>query len=816
MENSILVRFGVKLDDLTAGLDSAKSAVKRDTEAMRDAMDNAGKGGASAMASAFSGIGATVRSTMEGAGGDIGKLGSTATKVAGDMTRGFSALPGVLGAVGTAALALGAAVVGLLALKGAADAAAEYTEEAMKLGRGMAVSATTASVWMAAMADVGASTGELQAASSGLTRKLKENEDDMNRLGLVTRGANGDLLGMDTIMRNAISTVNSYKEGTDRNMAAQAIFGRGVAGNSKLLLANTEVMEQNEAYMRQLGGTVGVESVQAWEAYDSAMDRVSLGMTALRNTIGNAVMPVLGKLGSWLSDILPAAVTVVRGALGGLMASFWLVKNGVVVVWETINAMVTTVAEPIRALAEAIYLVMKGDFAGAKSALADIGKNISAAWGTAMDEMVKSSEESSTRIIALFNNTDSAGPDGKGNKYTAAPDAPKKEKAEKVTKEKAEKAEPAEKSKMGEWEEANTAAKAYYELTNSLRVRDLSEDVDYWNARAEEAGQGTADATRSLAKASAAKLAMLKKDGADGRAMSEEVVAEAERAALSAIELARQRSAADIALGSMTVEQRIEQERGFEAERFNILVMAQTARIAMAEQDPNSAPGALMREKNKMLEVERAYELKKGVLLQQSRIEQDKFAQSFKGSMESSFAGILKTFATGTMTIRSLFRSMGKAILDSMIDVFAKIAAKWAATQIANLVMSKTTTAAAISGEAAKAGAGGVASMAAAPFPLNMTAPVFGAAMATLAGSFGVVASAAGGFDIPAGMNPITQLHQREMVLPAEHADTIRGLSAGGGGGVDTLHWHGTPDDTIKAKDLARVLKKMHRNFQFV
>lgn len=811
MENSILVRFGVKLDELFTGLDSAKNAVKRDTEAMRSTMDNAGKGGASAMASAFSGIGATVRSTMEGAGGDIGKLGSTATKVAGDMTRGFSALPGVLGAVGTAALALGAAVVGLLALKGAANAAAEYTEEAMKLGRGMAVSATTASVWMAAMADVGASTGELQAASSGLTRKLKENEDDMNRLGLVTRGANGDLLGMDTIMRNAISTVNSHKEGTDRNMAAQAIFGRGVAGNSKLLLANTEVMEQNEAYMRQLGGTVGVESVQAWEAYDSAMDRVGLGMTALRNTIGNAVMPVLGKLGSWLSDILPAAVTVVRGALGGLMAAFWLVKNGVVVVWETINAMVTTVAEPIRALAEAIYRVMQGDFAGAKSALSDIGKNISAAWGTAMDEMVKSSEESSTRIIALFNNTDSAGPDGKGKKYTAAPEKEKKEKADKAA--------PAEKSKIGEWEAANVSAKAYYEMTHGLRVRDLSEDVDYWNARAVEAGQGTADATKALAKAAAAKLAMMKKDVADGRAMSDEAVSEAERVALSAIDLARQRSEADISLGSMTVEQRIAQERGFEAERFSILVMAQNARIALAEQDPNIAPAALLREKNKMLEIERAHELKKGALLQQSKIEQGKFAQDFKGNMESSFAGIIKTFASGTMTIRSLFRNMGKAILDSMIDVFAKIAAKWAATQIANLVMSKTTTAAAISGEAAKAGAGGVASMAAAPFPLNMSAPVFGAAMATLAGSFGVVASAAGGFDIPAGMNPITQLHQKEMVLPAEHADTIRGLSAGGVGGDINITISGQQLAggffMAHQDELVAALKRAHRTFKF-
>ena len=38
------------------------------------------------------------------------------------------------------------------------------------------------------------------------------------------------------------------------------------------------------------------------------------------------------------------------------------------------------------------------------------------------------------------------------------------------------------------------------------------------------------------------------------------------------------------------------------------------------------------------------------------------------------------------------------------------------------------------------------------------------------------IASARKGFDIAAGDNPVTQLHEKEMVLPAEHAETIRGM----------------------------------------
>lgn len=41
--------------------------------------------------------------------------------------------------------------------------------------------------------------------------------------------------------------------------------------------------------------------------------------------------------------------------------------------------------------------------------------------------------------------------------------------------------------------------------------------------------------------------------------------------------------------------------------------------------------------------------------------------------------------------------------------------------------------------------------------------------------------SGAGGFDIPVGVNPVTQLHEKEMVLPSRYADVIRGLAGNGG-----------------------------------
>ncbi|WP_339352199.1 phage tail protein [Acinetobacter beijerinckii] len=64
--------------------------------------------------------------------------------------------------------------------------------------------------------------------------------------------------------------------------------------------------------------------------------------------------------------------------------------------------------------------------------------------------------------------------------------------------------------------------------------------------------------------------------------------------------------------------------------------------------------------------------------------------------------------------------------------------------------------------------------LASVPPPWNIA--LGGIAFAGVAALAGKVASARGGYDIPAGVNPMTQLHEEEMVLPRQHANTIRAL----------------------------------------
>ncbi len=82
-------------------------------------------------------------------------------------------------------------------------------------------------------------------------------------------------------------------------------------------------------------------------------------------------------------------------------------------------------------------------------------------------------------------------------------------------------------------------------------------------------------------------------------------------------------------------------------------------------------------------------------------------------------------------------------------------------------------------------------------------APVAAAAAFTGVMAFGAtMASAAGGYDIPAGVNPLVQTHAEEMILPAELSNKIRGMTDAGGGTTHvTIH-------AVDAKSIKRLFRE--------
>lgn len=158
--------------------------------------------------------------------------------------------------------------------------------------------------------------------------------------------------------------------------------------------------------------------------------------------------------------------------------------------------------------------------------------------------------------------------------------------------------------------------------------------------------------------------------------------------------------------------------------------------------------------------------------------------QGLRASMTQLWTGLSKTFIQEMVTkplaswvagqARLLAIKLATAIRERFID---KTSAKESAVTMASSAMAK------IASNAAVAGSGAAASQA----PIPIVGPVLAvAAMAAILGSVmamkGSVKSAAGGYDIPRGVNPLTQLHEEEMVLPKGPAGVIREMAKQGVG----------------------------------
>lgn len=711
----------------------------------------------------------STRSTMDSVRDDV------AGSVRG-MAGSFSGLVDVLATTKGGFVALAAVVAGL-GFKKAVDETAKMAESAMDLARAMGVSTNEARVWQATMEDLGAGPGELEGAAKGLSRQLRENEADMNKLGLVTRDAAGNLRPMTDLMLDAVEVLGEYKEGTDRALASAELFGRGVDGSSKLMLLNREAIKENEDAIAALGLAVGANAVEAWKDFDAASDRANLSLKGVTKAIGDALMPVMTDLVNMFNAVMPTAITVIRGALGGLAAAWIGVRNGVVVVWETINAMVVTVAEPVRALAEAIGRAMVGDFTGAANAIKGIGGTIAGAWDKAMISIGDSSARAARQLEGIFLPDTQAGSGG-GPKGTKSAPKLKEDKAPKGRAERAT-SDPREESEMPFFEQVLAEEKLAAAKKDALRQYTKQQELDYWASLLAAYDLNEKDRLAITKKVADLEVSVLRDSALQRQALDQAVRDGARASAMAAVE------AADIAardaydMQQITFGELLELERQHEAQRLEIKRTYLEARRAQI--DPERDPVAYELASQQIEEAERQHQQRMAEIRAREAKAQAAPMLELTESMRSGMQGVLAGIGTQVRTLGDLFKGLAKVIWQSLAQAGAKIAADWLMQNLVMKAIGKAMSLGRIGEEAAKAGAGGVASMAAAPWPMNLTAPVFGAAMSAAAMSFAPLASAEGGWDIPAGTTGLMRFHEREMMLPAKHADVIRSLAEDGG-----------------------------------
>lgn len=232
-------------------------------------------------------------------------------------------------------------------------------------------------------------------------------------------------------------------------------------------------------------------------------------------------------------------------------------------------------------------------------------------------------------------------------------------------------------------------------------------------------------------------------------------------------------------MGALSDAQLLQQQKKFENDRFQIDSDELTRKLNQLKADPTTNPDVINGQNAKIEQLAKQHQLRlndisRKASLQRSQIERQAINQIASG-WSQNIAKMLTLQQGFAATVKGLWQTVQQAIGDAI----AKIIEQWLAKELTALAIKlgilKTDGQSTITTEAAKAGAGGTASMAAAPFPMNLGAVGFGAAMSAAAASYGTMA----GFDVGAydlSRDGIGMLHKGETIIPADQAGGWRNV----------------------------------------
>lgn len=734
-----------------------------------------------------------LRRALREAVADINRFGAEGESAVGRMT-------GPLAALQKTFMAVASVFAGGAVFKEAVAQAVLFTEESTKLARAMGISASEASVLREALEQGNTSQEEFVGASKGLAKQLRTNEDALQAMGLKTRDATGALRPLTDLTLEAIGVLTSYKQGTDRAIAGQVLFGKGFEMTSNLAEMNKQAVLEVGEQMQALGMIASVESVAAWQAYDDAGDKAHTTLKGFKVTIGNALMPVLTQLAEWFSSIGPAAVVVIRGAVGGLISVFWLLTAALRQVSELLNAMVFTIAEPIIAVVEALGLALTGNFSEAASRMKQMATNTEAAWRTAFRNIAAEGNAAGQKILNLFTEGTPTAAPGKGGKSATGL----------IKADKGDKKAPEEKSFMALYEAQLAAAKNMYEQENTLRQYSKEQELAYWRELLANYNLTNKDRLAITKKSADLELDIRRKSAKEQRDIDSFMVDHKRNGALAQVQYDEAVSRNAQENGAITKRALLDLEDDFARRRFEIEYQAAMERVELLKTDPTITPAALLQAKEQMLEIERNYILRRQELGQNRKKEENSFGMVFDdagsafGTMANDMLMKAQTLRQGLAGVfQSIAQSFVKYMITDKISAYVASEAKLLAVKLgfmkADLIAEKAAslattsnkaaeTTTVVTGNAAQAGSGAAKSLADIP----VVGPYLAmAAMAMVfAGVMGLIGkkSAARGYDIPRGLNPMTQLHEEEMVLPQKFANVIRDLADSGGRGGGDIH----------------------------
>lgn len=227
----------------------------------------------------------------EGLNSVKGKASSLGNFVSG----GFKTAGVAIAAVGSAALAAGAAIV-----KGAGDVAS-YGDNIDKMSQKMGMSASAYQEWDAVMQHSGTSMETMKASMKTLANAAATGSDAFQKLGISQEEIAN--MSQEQLFERTISALQNVKDETERTYLAGKTLGRGATELGALLNTSAEDTQKMRDRVHELGGVMSDDAVKAAAAYQDSLQDMQTAFSGLSRNLMGSFMPSLTAVMDGLTNI---------------------------------------------------------------------------------------------------------------------------------------------------------------------------------------------------------------------------------------------------------------------------------------------------------------------------------------------------------------------------------------------------------------------------------------------------------------------------------------------------------------------------------
>lgn len=767
----------------------------------------------------------------------MGILGRTFAEAASHAAPLAAALLGV-------AVALGAVYTVKRVLE-FGEAMGEAAENIEKMSQRLGMTAAEAQRWNAVGVQVHMSNQQMSSGFTRLERSMymaanggKQQSAAFKQLGI-------DVMSLKSPTDAVIAISEKFKDmpdGPKKTALAMQLMGRAGAQMIPVLNEGKDGLKEMMQVADDTGSVMSDKLVGAGLAVDEQFDQMHLATQGLKNVLFEALAPAIHAVVSGLVEMMKGMIAsyraggtvfvIVQTLAAGfkVLASVVIAVGGVFAAFAHIAvAAITAVFGPVYTLGKALADIASGDFKGAvadiKNGAHDIGASITSSLSQAMGSIKGTGKalagiwsdhlpEGKIKHVKDENmdGMDLSGPGagGKKKKGKKEKDTAKKEAEEKL------------RAYLEELNAEQDAAQDDYDKKMAIEEQKLAAIKKVYGADSKEY-KAELRKKQQMEIEHAKKMDDIAKQRIEHqKALGESTINADKDVADARLQIERDRLDADENLGRISAVQKeqaiaklqqkeLAGEIDHENRMYEIKVQALRDELALQH-----IPADQKRQINEQIEqAERDHQNKMRVIVAKGATATAKQEQSIYATTVTKFKNMLEPISSGfTNMLQGMYnRTMTwkqglLGIADNLVNAWIQKGVEWvtqwaaqeltktAATTAGNAMRTASTTAAATTSAATTAAAGmaqvttnaavGASGAFAATAPIPFVGPalapgVAAAALAAILGFGALIASASGGYDIPGGVNPLTQLHEKEMVLPAHIAEPLRASLKGAG-----------------------------------